>query len=119
MAKSRKNKTHVKKVCKTICGKSKKILGNFVRNKRYLNKLNKKCTTGCVKKYTRKNRNKNRNKTRNKIQRGGSVTGVLPSILTNLIDGVSHSALSTIDVFNGYPTGPSPLPFLGHYKSLL
>ena len=114
MAKSRKNKTHVKKVkkvCKSVCGKTKKILGKFVRNKRYLNKLNKKCTTSCVKKYTRKNHNKR--------QRGGAAAGVLPSIFTNLIDGVSHSALSTIDVLNGYPTANSPLPFLAHYKPLL
>ena len=44
MVKSRKNKgknKNVKTVCKSVCGKTRKILGRFVRNKRYLNKLQK------------------------------------------------------------------------------
>ena len=61
--------------------------------------MQKKCTTSCVKKYTRKRR---------RTQKGGATTGVLPTIFTNLIDSVSHSAVSTIDVFNGYPVGDSP-----------
>ena len=117
MAKSRKNRgknkgknKNVKTVCKTVCGKTRKILGKFVRNKRYLNKMQKKCTKSCVNNYTRKRR---------RNQKGGATTGVLPTIFTNLIDSVSHSAVSTIDVFNGYPVGDSPLPFLAHYKPLL
>ena len=58
-------------------------------------------------------------KTQKISQKGGATTGVLPTIFTNLIDSVSHSAVSTIDVFNGYPVGDSPLPFLAHYKPLL
>ena len=110
--KSMKNKTkNVKKTCKLICGKTKNILGDFVRNKRYLNKLNKKCKKSCVKKYTRKTRTKN--------QKGGSTTGIFPTILSNLIDSVSHSTVSSVDMLNGYQPGSSPLPFMAHYKSLL
>ena len=59
-----------------------------------------------MKKYTRKQKN----------QKGGASTGVFPTIFTNLMDSVSHSAVSTFNVFNGYPVADSPLPFLAHYK---
>jgi len=99
---------NVKKSCKAVCGKTKKILGNFIKNKKYLKKLNKNCNKQCVKKYTRKQKN----------QKGGASTGVFPGIITNLMDGISHSAMSTFNVVNGYPVDPSPLPFLAHYKPL-
>lgn len=115
--KRRKNKNtnkntnkNVKKVCSIVCNKTRNVMKNFVNNKKYLNTLTKKCKKSCVKKYGRK--------TRSRRQKGGSTTGVLPSVFTNLADSVSHSAMSTVNMFNGYPVGDSPLPFLAHYKTL-
>ena len=99
---------NVNKGCKAVCGKTKKILGDFIKNKKYLNKITRNCNKKCVKKYTRKQKN----------QKGGASTGVFPGIITNLIDGISHSAMSTFNVVNGYPVEVSPLPFLAHYKPL-
>ena len=107
MKKSNKN---VKKVCSIVCNKTRNVMKNFINNKKYLNTLTKKCKKSCIKKYGRK--------TRSKRQKGGSTTGVLPSVFTNLADSVSHSAMSTVNMFNGYPVGDSPLPFLAHYKTL-
>ena len=87
---------------------NEKNFRKFVRNKRTINAEemhNKLCKE--IYKKTQKN------------SKRSATTGVLPTIFTNLIDSVSHSAVSTIDVFNGYPVGDSPLPFLAHYKPLL
>ena len=81
--------------------KREKILGKFVRNKRYLNKMQKKCTTSCVRNIQENMKN---------FQKEVQLPELLPTIFTNLIDSVSHSAVSS-DVFNGYPVGDSPLPF--------
>ena len=59
--------------------------------------MQKKCTTSCVEENIQENANE--------IKRRCNYRSI--NIFTNLIDSVSHSAISTINVFNGYPVGDS------------
>ena len=49
---------NVKKGCKAVCGKTKKILGNFIKNKKYLKKMSKNCNKQCEKIYKKAKKSK-------------------------------------------------------------